>query len=323
MEILTLIDPQTGSLARIAPDLGFNCFAFEARLGGVAVDVLYADADFAIGQGVPTKSGIPLLFPFPNRIRDGRFTWDGKDYVLPPGRTGYDPPGVNAIHGFALDRSWRVIEQGGDYAIGEFQLSRDAKDRRDLWPADCRIQVRYAVRGTTLSADITITNPDTVPLPWGFGTHPYFRVPLAKKSASGRCLVEVAASELWELNACLPTGQRLPVPEEKDLREGAYFDVLKLDDVYTDVLASADGIASIIIDEQAGLQVTQLAGPGFRDYVAFTPPHREAVCLEPYTCVTDAVNLEAQQGIEAGWQTLAPGAEFRTWIEITAGPVLA
>jgi aldose 1-epimerase len=40
--------------------------------------------------------------------------------------------------------------------------------------------------------------------------------------------------------------------------------------------------------------------------VAFTPPHRLAVCLEPYTCTTDAINLE-QQGVNAGWRVLKPG----------------
>jgi len=77
-----------------------------------------------------------------------------------------------------------------------------------------------------------------------------------------------------------------------------------------------------IIDEAAGLQVLQRCDPVFREVVVYTPPGRNAVCLEPYTCATDAINLE-QQGIAAGWRTLEPGGEFRTWIEIRAGLVIA
>jgi aldose 1-epimerase len=51
------------------------------------------------------------------------------------------------------------------------------------------------------------------------------------------------------------------------------------------------------------------ASPSFTQVVAFTPANRQAVCLEPYTCVTDAVNLQ-QKGIEAGWLVLQPS---ETW----------
>ena len=42
---------------------------------------------------------------------------------------------------------------------------------------------------------------------------------------------------------------------------------------------------------------------------AFTPPHGQAICLEPYTCPTDALNLQAQ-GMDAGVLELAPGARW-------------
>ena len=43
--------------------------------------------------------------------------------------------------------------------------------------------------------------------------------------------------------------------------------------------------------------------------------HREAFCVEPYTCATDAVNLEAR-GVPAGWVTLAPGATWAANVEL-------
>ena len=39
------------------------------------------------------------------------------------------------------------------------------------------------------------------------------------------------------------------------------------------------------------------ASPAFRELVLFTPPHRRAVCLEPYTCPTDAIHLQEQEPV--------------------------
>jgi aldose 1-epimerase len=52
-----------------------------------------------------------------------------------------------------------------------------------------------------------------------------------------------------------------------------------------------------------------LTSPAFRELLVFTPPHRQAVCLEPYTCVTDAINLQAR-GIDAGLLVLPPGGQW-------------
>lgn len=323
MDVLVLTDIRTGSTARILPELGFNCFEFRATVAGQSVEVIDASPQFASGGERASGHGIPLLFPFPNRIRDGRFSWNGRDFEIPKSDASHDGAG-NAIHGFCLDRPWRVTSRGADFAVGVFELGKDAPDRLAYWPADFRIEVRYQVRGPKLRADIRLVNPSAVPLPWGFGTHPYFKLPLGAKSRPDRCLVMAPAAEEWELVDCLPTGRRLPISEPKDLRDGAYFDVLKMDDVLTG-LPGGGGPAVVecgIMDEQLGLQVMQQWGPAFREIVVYTPPGRNAVCLEPYTCATDAINLQ-QRGIDAGWRVLEPRAEFRTWIEITAAEVIA
>ena len=318
MDVISLSDGH-GSTAKIAPALGFNCFDFQAHVGNETIPVLDASPQFAQGGDKPSGHGIPILFPFPNRIRAGRFTWNGKHYEIPESNASYNSG--NAIHGFCLDRPWRVANRGPDFVVGVFQLSRDAPDRASYWPADFRIEVRYTVRSASLRADFLIVNPSPQPLPWGLGTHPYFKLPLSAKSQAARCLVSAPASQEWELIDCLPTGKRLPITEPKDLRKGAYFDTLKLDDVLTN-LGDTRTIECGITDEHAGLQITQRFPSEFRELVVYTPHNRDAVCLEPYTCVTDAINLEPR-GIETGWRVLEPGSEFRTWIEITAGQVIA
>ena len=317
MSIVTLTDSQTGSTARIAPELGFNCFEFRAKVGDREIDVLDSVPDFETGGQRSSGSGIPILFPFPNRIRAGKFTWEGREFSLPVS----DKFG-NAIHGLCLDRPWRVIAQGDDFVTGQFQLSVDAPNRRTLWPTDFTIEVDYELLGNRLRANFRVINPSSQPLPWGLGTHPYFKLPLATTSRVGAGLFEVPAAQRWELQDCLPTGERRELDEEHDLRFGAYVDTVQLDDVYTTVQCEGPQFDCLILDEEAGLQITLTSPPIFREIVVFTPPNRAAVCIEPYTCPTDAINLQAG-GIDCGWRTLAPGAEFHTWLDITAGPVLA
>jgi aldose 1-epimerase len=317
MNVVTLIDAHTGSTARILPELGFNCFEFRAVVGSQTVDVLDSVPGFADGGQRPSGSGIPILFPFPNRIRAGKFRWKDRDYTLPI----TDKLG-NAIHGFCLDRPWRVIRQGDDFVTGQFQLSVDAPDRAALWPADFVLEVDYELLHTRLRTNFRIINVSDRTLPWGLGTHPYFRLPLAANGRFEDCTAEVPAANYWELVDCLPTGQVLPVTEGRDLRHGEYFNVLKLDDVLTGIRCDGPQFDLIVMDERAGVQVMQTCPPIFREVVAFTPPNRSAICLEPYTCVTDAINLDAQ-GIDTGLRTLGAGSEFHTWIDLSVGPVLA
>ncbi len=316
MTVITITDHLSGSTARIAPDLGFNCFEFQAVVNGTKLDVLDAVIGFEQGGQKGSSSGIPILFPFPNRIRAGRFTWDGREYNLP----GTDKWG-NAIHGLCMDRPWRVVRQSDDFVTGQFQLSVDAPDRRSLWPSDFVIEVDYELVRSRLRSRFRISNPGNQKLPWGLGTHPYFKLPLGPNGRADACLIEVPAKKRWELENCLPTGRLIPVDEENDLREGAYLSVLKLDDVYTDLEFDGPQFDCLVVDEQAGLQVTLTCPPIFREIVAFTPPNRAAVCLEPYTCPTDAVNLQAQ-GQDVGWRVLSPGQEFHTWIDLSVGPVI-
>ena len=305
-----------GSTASVLPEYGFNCYEFRAQVGDRVIDVIDSSPDFPVQQQRASGNGIPILFPFPNRIRDGRYSWDSRDFEIP-----LSPDRPNAIHGFALDTPWRVIERTENLVVGEWQLSRDDPERASAWPTDCLIQVAYELSGTTLHSRIRVRNPDTKPMPWGFGTHAYFCLPLGDDGSVDRCLIEAPVGKQWELEDFLPTGKLVPIPAGKDVSQGRYVRSATFDDVLTDVTPQADHIACTIMDEQSGLEVIQACDPRFREIVVYTPPDRDAVCMEPYTCVTDAINLQ-QQGVDAGWQVLAPGETYETWIDITARPVI-
>lgn len=307
--------------AEVWPAGGFNCFRWRVRRGERLLDVLYADHALFRG-GKLTGSGTPILFPFPNRIRDGKFTWDGRDYQLPRN----DHEHVNAIHGFAFDRPWRVVDRGSDanssWVTGEFLGSADAPELTACWPADFRLRVTYRLRAARLEVAAEVHNPDSRWLPFGLGYHPYFRMPLVPNSSAADCTVLAHAREVWELQRCLPTGERRAAEGPLDLSAPRPLPELRLDDVYTGVESAPiiDGmrVLGALRQPPYAVEVRLLAEAAFRELVLYTPPHRQAICLEPYTCTTDAINL-GNRGIDAGWRTLAPG---ETWLGAVAFEVV-
>jgi aldose 1-epimerase len=314
--VYILEDAAGTARAEVWPALGFNCYRWHVVRAGVPLELLYTDPAL-FGNGRPTRSGVPILFPFPNRIRDGKFTWDGKEYSLPLN----DPVQKNAAHGFACRKPWRVIDHGGNadgaWITGAFRLSIDDPDSRPHWPADCEITITYELSPSKLRVEAVVTNPDTVPLPFGLGYHPYFRLPFTATGDSEACKVEVPAQQFWELEANLPTGKRLPVDASRDLNTPRKAGELHLDDVLTGLPtrhANADGLIERgTVWGADGVVLKVLCSPDFHEMVAFNPAHRQAFCIEPYTCVTDAVNLRSDE--EAGWFALSPGGTWKADVE--------
>jgi aldose 1-epimerase len=107
----------------------------------------------------------------------------------------------------------------------------------------------------------------------------------------------------------LPTGRCLPVNADNDLRSGLRFADAQLDDVLTQ-LSFQDGLCtSQIFDVATRARISISSDREFSHCVAFKPPHGEAVCLEPYTCMPNAFELEAS-GVDTGLQILAPGGSW-------------
>lgn len=310
--LVVLENCRDGERAEIDPDKGFNCFRWAIQQG--AVELLYADPQFLAGSS-PTRTGIPILFPFPNRIRDGKFTWQGKEYQLPLN----DPAKKNAIHGFACRRAWQVVDHGADdasaWATGEFLGSRDAADCKDLWPADYRLRITFRLLAGRLRIEARVENPDSVPLPFGLGFHHYLSV-----GNAATCQVQVPAKKFWELTECLPTGRRLPIDSVRDLNTGRPFTGLNVDDVLTELPdePDMDGLCYRgSVRQEPGMEVRMFSSPSFRETVIFTPPHRQAFCIEPYTCVTDAINLSARIE-QTGLSILPPGGTWTGVVEMRA-----
>jgi len=308
-QVVTLSDPASGSTAKVLVSTGLNCYQFQVPGSGDPVDIIWSEPGFEQGERRAAGSGIPILFPFPGRIAGTSLSWEGKTYPLEPG----DGRG-NAIHGFVHERPWRILEQSAQRLVGQFHAAQDDPQLLKHWPADFRITASHDLQGTCLGTTLRFENPGDVPLPCGLGTHPYFQLPLGGNSAEA-CRVKLPVAGTWELNDMNATGAKTSLPNAARFQNGQPFGTLTLDTVFTDLVFHEKTCRAEIRDPETGRHVTLTFDRTFRECVVYTPPHREAICIEPYTCVPDAFRLE-QAGHPAGLRVLAPGESVETRIEI-------
>ena len=299
--VYKLRDDASGATASILPGYGFNLFDLRLPAAGKIRSVIASDPDWPDHPSHPARQGIPILFPYPNRIRDGKFSFGGREFHVPITN------GPNGIHGFALDAPWDVVEAGrvgGTVKIvGRYQISKQSQEMRASWPTDAVLEVAYELAGRRLTMTSTVSNPTAEDLPYGFGIHPYFRLPFEPSGDLARTLVVLPASRTWPLKDFLPTGQTTPVDERLDFRKGKPIKDLKLDDVLTDLMIDGRMGITRLVDRALNAECRILFDRTFRELVVYTPATAGVIAVEPYTQTTDAINLQPH-GIDAGLRIL-------------------
>jgi aldose 1-epimerase len=306
--------------AEVWPHCGFNCLRWQVRQpDGSWGSILYTAPEWETNP-VPTRSGHPVLFPFPGRLRYGRLPFQGKVYELPLN----DSTKQHAIHGFTPRNPWRVTDSdGGDewaFITGEFNLRKELPAAVGQWPSDFTLSLTYRLHANKLRVMTTVTNIGAAPLPFGLGFHPYFRLPgVTDPDISGHVL-EAHVEQVWETHADnMPTGWRNDVAGELDFRQPRPIGTTALDYVFTAMNTPEPELSglvevAVLSHPAAAGTLRVMADPVFRELVLFTPPHRQAVAIEPYTCSADAANLW-ERGVDSGWRVLPPGGEWEGTVE--------
>ncbi|MGH2355505.1 MAG: aldose 1-epimerase [Chloroflexota bacterium] len=309
-----LVDHDARAEARIVAAQGNNVTHFRVTPPGltVAIDVLLPPSE-PDGLGPSGYSaGNPILFPFPNRVREGKFTFDGQGYQLDVNETARG----NHIHGLVSTLPWRVEAAGASPDTGAWQRASmaldDVPDVARQYPFPCRLTITTRLAGGVLIQEITAQNTGDKRLPMGFGTHPWFPAVLGEGTRPAT-EARVPGNRYWRLEHLVPTGETIPVDDEAakfDLRTWHALDENDYDDVFTDLIRRDDGWSEAGIRyPNAGLELIVEASPEFREWVIYAPTGRPVICLEPYTGTTNAVNLQ-NQGVDAGLVVLEPGAAW-------------
>mgnify|MGYP002819656581 CR=1 FL=1 len=224
------------------------------------------------------------MVPFSNRIRNGRFSFDGRDVQL----TELFGRAPHAIHGHGWLEPWNIVEQADD------TLTLEYRHPADSWPWAYRAEQTFELRDAVLTIRFAVTNEATTRMPLGFGLHPYFvRTPGVRLHAG--------VGEMWRADDDAMPAELVPPPPQLAFgASGLSPDLAILDNNFL----SFGGEYRIEWPEwRAGLRVE--ADPVYSCLVVYTPEGRDFFCAEPATNCIDAVNLAASGREDTGLIGLA------------------
>jgi aldose 1-epimerase len=144
-------------------------------------------------------------------------------------------------------------------------------------------------------------------MPFGLGFHHYFAAP---DDGTGRYEIRVRGTgRQWEMVDNFPTGRFVEPAGMEDLRTWQPLHVQFRDAGYMVTEPDADGwTRAAVADRQTGTTITVAAGPEYKHWVIFNgrPGFEGFICLEPYTCMSNAFNLPLPPA-ESGVSSVAPG----------------
>ncbi|MFB9253595.1 aldose 1-epimerase family protein [Sphaerisporangium melleum] len=233
-------------------------------------------------QAPPGSAGLPLL-PWPNRVQDGRYTFDGQERQL----ALTEPKFGNAAHGFTRTLPWRVLSRDEASITLGLRLFPQAG-----YPHILDLTVSYALDATGLTVEIGARNMGDTPAPYGFGAHPYLSVPGPLEDA----VLELPAAE-W-----LTVDER-KIPVERRAVEGTPYDFrtahpigdVVLDTAFTGLTRDGDGLVRVRLTTGDGTHGVELwAGEGVEWLQVFTgdsltgSARRAGLAVEPMSCPPNA-----------------------------------
>lgn len=247
--------------------------------------------------------GIPLLYPWANRLGGFSYAFAGREVTLPddPAALHLDGGGL-PIHGLLFAApDWEVVrcgpEPGGASMSARLDFGADPR-RLELFPFPHTLEVAVRLAGLRLEVTTIVRAGEQGPVPVSFGWHPYLAPPGAPRSA-------------WEVS--FPPAQRLPV-DARQVPTGEREDApvaagplggRTFDDGYAGVAPGtacsvSDGVRRITVELVDGYPCAQL----------YAPADPEVVCFEPMAAPANA--LISGDGL----RTVEPGASFSATFSI-------
>jgi aldose 1-epimerase len=247
--------------------------------------------------------GAPLI-PWPNRLADGRYHFDGIDHQLALSEPSKD----NAIHGLLRWRAWRASEWESHRVVVSTRLHP-----LPGYPFALDVSVGYELSDGGLTVTTTAVNIGEHTCPYGAGQHPYIS---PGEGLVDDCLLELPAQVrlVTDDERQLPTGREPVGGGEFDFRSPRRLGHIRLDSPFTDLTRDSTGQAVTRVSRPDGSCVELWVDERYPFLEVFTADtlapsrRRKGLAVEPMTCAPNGfqsgeglVRLDPGESLTTRW----------------------
>lgn len=250
--------------------------------------------------------GQPLI-PWPNRLRAGRYGWDGMTYTAPLNEADKG----NAIHGFTRWHNWVPRETAADRVVMGLLLHPLTG-----YPFALDLSVEYALTDQGLVVSTTARNVGEKACPYACGAHPYLTV---GDGLVDDALVHLQADTYLPTDEeQIPTGRRPVQDTDLDFRRPRPVGTTEIDYAFTDLARDDQGRAWVYLAPPGRRPLSLWVDAGYpylELYTADTVPEvgrrRRSLGVEPMSCPPngfatgeDVRRLEPGEQVTTRWGIL-------------------
>jgi aldose 1-epimerase len=296
------IEITAGDQQAVVVEVGGGLRSYSAG-GRDLVDGYGADEMSSSGRG-------QVLIPWPNRLQDGSYEFDGRRYQLPL----TEPERGNAIHGLVRWAAWNASAREPDRVVMEHVLHPQPG-----YPFSLRLGIEYSLSDSGLQVRTTATNIGMKRCPYGCGAHPYLT--LGTPTVDRLILRVPARTVLRSDERGLPMGAETVEDTTYDFRKPRLIGSTTLDHAFTDLERDEDGVARVELrDADRETQVWLWVDESYPCLMLFggdplPDVRRRSLAVEPMTCPPNAFRTgDALIGLE-------PGSSFTSTWGIARGGV--
>jgi aldose 1-epimerase len=295
-----LNDPSAHTL--VAGDLEAVFLPAHGMLGASlrhrGVEILRRVEDLEAAAARGSSAGIPLLYPWANRLSEPRYRVLGQEVVLDKSSPllHLDEHGL-PMHGVPWPLlHWVVTEARRDFMAARLEWS--TTDLLAVFPFRHCVELVAVLHPDSLMLETTLVASSEGPVPVSFGFHPYLGFP--EPSRANWHLKLPAMRKLVLDGRGIPTGEEERFAGFNDeLGDNSFDDGFALTEERT-TFSVAGANYKIRVELLAGYQYAQVFAPKDKDFIA----------LEPMTAPTSA--LTSRRGL----RVVSPGERFRAAFRI-------
>lgn len=294
---VTLLNPQTGEKVVILPEIGAALLELELICENKLVQLIHLPGEKTIGENDLYPSA--LLAPWVNRVRNGNYSFEGRNYQLPINESNLG----NAIHGFLARKKFEISEEKCNDDSAEVSFIHNYTGDFPGYPFPFIFTLTYSISSKgTFTVNFKCQNTGQTNMPFACGWHPYFKIANADISH-----LEINFSPTLKY---ISDAQMIPMAEESvSIPMPVQFSETTLDNVFK--LESPTEHLTELSDRESKISLfLKQNSVEFPYLVVFAPHSENCIAIEPMTGNTDAFNTGD------GLKVLSPNEEFTSLVEI-------